>query len=189
MRRKTKDKLDCLTTAMLEILAVGGLVTFTGLISQGYNSPRLLKGMGEFTLWRVKQLLRKLKLRGYIEYDEEDEDSPILLTEKGFIRRNKIKIRYRKYGKWDHLWRLIIFDIPERKRNKRNQFGKLLTDVGCLRIQRSVYAYPYDCKKELLTLASNKTVGMYVEILTVPNLGKYEKEARKFYFNRQNSLH
>jgi hypothetical protein len=30
---------------------------------------------------------------------------------------------------------------------------------------------------------------MYVEILTVPNLGKYEKEARKFYFNRQNSLH
>ncbi|MFA4954274.1 MAG: CRISPR-associated endonuclease Cas2 [Patescibacteria group bacterium] len=185
MRRKSKDKLIHATDALLEILAIGGLVTVAGLLSQGYTAPKLFKGLGEFSVWRIKKLLRQLKLRQCIEYDKSDEDSPILLTEKGFIRRSKHSLLTRNYGKWDHLWRLLIFDIPETKKKQRDQFRDLLTSVGCFRIQQSVYAYPYDCKKELLVLASNKYVKKHIEVLTVPNLGRYEKEARKHYFDRQ----
>jgi CRISPR-associated endonuclease Cas2 len=91
----------------------------------------------------------------------------------------------RDYGKWDHLWHLIIFDIPEVKRKQRDKFSRLLSVIGCFRIQRSVYAYPYDCRKEIVTMASGYSVASDLEVLTVPNLGRYEKAARRYYFARQ----
>ncbi|MFA4955029.1 MAG: CRISPR-associated endonuclease Cas2 [Patescibacteria group bacterium] len=181
--RKSKDKLGCVTTAILEMLAVGGTVTLIGFLSQGRTAPKLLRGLKEYSVWRINKLLAQLKLRGFIHYDPDDEFSPVLLTEKGFVRLAKEKIKSRAYPKWDHLWRLIVFDISEQKRTRR-AFQRSLTEIGCFKVQRSIYAYPYDCKNELMILASNKNIKHEVAIFTVPYLAQYEKSARDFYFSR-----
>lgn len=183
MRRRTKDKVKTLTCMFYDLFKAGYLISLTGLLSQGRTADKLLKGFVEYSDWRIKQALREQKLKGYIEYDENDENSPIILTSKGFIRQTKQKLKEANFGKWDHLWRLVLFDIPEYGR-LRQRFRRFLQNAGCYRIQKSVYAYPYDCKKEILSIASNFQVASYVDIYTVPNLGRQEKSVRDFFLQR-----
>ena len=50
---------------------------------------------------------------------------------------------------WDKKWRLLIFDIPEKSRVARDVLRCKLKDLGMYNFQRSVFAYPYDCREEL----------------------------------------
>lgn len=185
MKRKTKDKISTLADALLYILATTGLFTLTGLLSQGRNADKLFRALVGCSIWRIKKALRVLQIRGLIEYTQTDEHSPIYITKKGFLRYTKRKFKQHKGKKWDHLWRLIIFDITERS-NARRKFQYCLTSIGCFKIQKSVYAYPFGCKNDIKSLASNFSVSSRVEVLTVPNLGSHEKPARQFYFQRAN---
>lgn len=40
---------------------------------------------------------------------------------------------------------MLIFDISERRRRTRNQLRRLLEGAGFIRIQDSVWVYPYAC--------------------------------------------
>lgn len=186
MKRTHKEKGKTITRAFFEILAVGTVMTLVGLISQGRTAPRLLKSFARFGSWRIKLMLKRLKIQGLIVYDEEDEYSPILLTEKGFVRVTKGKLRDMRGKRWDHLWRLVLFDIPNRK-GIRGSFQKLLRQTGFFQVQKSVYAYPFECKDDILRLASSLHASSYVVVCTTPDLGLKEKEARRFYFQRRNA--
>jgi DNA-binding transcriptional regulator PaaX len=52
---------------------------------------------------------------------------------------------------WDGKWRVIMFDIPEKKRRVREMLRPLLSHAGFLRLQDSVWIHPYPCD-EFLTL-------------------------------------
>lgn len=184
MKRKKKEALKIFSNCLYDVLKVGTCVTAASLLSQGRGTPRLLKGFVQYSAHRVKQALREQKLAGFIDYDEEDENSRIILTEKGFLRTTKWSLRNILETKWDHFWRLIIFDIPEKKK-ARQKFRRLLKAIGCYQLQKSVYVYPHDCKNEILQLASSCRTSKYIDVLTVPNLGRHEKTVRSYYFDRQ----
>lgn len=46
---------------------------------------------------------------------------------------------------WDGKWRVVMFDIRERRRKVRSQLRSLLSNAGFLRLQDSVWIYPYPC--------------------------------------------
>jgi DNA-binding transcriptional regulator PaaX len=58
-------------------------------------------------------------------------------------------IPIKKYAdqKWDGWWRLIIFDIPESKRHKRDQLRQLLKLYGYGQWQKLVYLTPHPVTK------------------------------------------
>jgi DNA-binding transcriptional regulator PaaX len=180
MRRRTKDGIQTLTTALFEILGTGTFITVAMLLSQGRSSPRLLRCFARYASWRIRRALRRLKLRGYIRYDEEDERAPILLTRKGFVRSTTVVLQNQPSIRWDHLWRVVIFDIPVWN-SGRKTFQRILRSIGCYRIQRSVYAYPHDIKIPILSMAKNLRIKSCVTVLTVPDLGQHEQWARRFF--------
>jgi DNA-binding transcriptional regulator PaaX len=51
--------------------------------------------------------------------------------------------------KWDKKWRIVISDIPERIKKVREAFRMHLKSMGFFELQKSVFVYPFDCKKEL----------------------------------------
>ena len=55
----------------------------------------------------------------------------------------------KKPKRWDGKWRFVIFDIPEKRKTVRDAFRKYLSDLGFYQIQRSVWVWPYECKKEV----------------------------------------
>lgn len=50
---------------------------------------------------------------------------------------------------WDNKWRILIFDIPEITRIKREALRGKLKELGFSMLQKSVWVHPYPCNKEL----------------------------------------
>jgi len=65
-----------------------------------------------------------------------------------------------KPKKWDKKWRIIIFDIPERKKRIRDEIRNILTNAGFERLQDSVWVYPYDCEDIIGLLKTDYGVGL-----------------------------
>ncbi len=51
--------------------------------------------------------------------------------------------------KWDGRWRIVIFDIPESRREARNALRVLLKKMSFIELQKSVFIHPYECKNEI----------------------------------------
>ena len=66
-----------------------------------------------------------------------------------------VKLRYsvplaKKIGKkWDGIWRMVIFDIPETEKMKREELRGKLKDLGFACWQKSVYISPFDVALDL----------------------------------------
>ncbi|MBU2595906.1 hypothetical protein KJ713_03695 [Patescibacteria group bacterium] len=91
-----------------------------------------------------KNKLIKAFIRGKEEYIE--------LTPKGeeraiyhFLKKTKIK----RKKIWDGKWRVVIFDICEDKKTKRETIREWLKSIGLVELQKSIYVYPFDFKREL----------------------------------------
>jgi len=52
---------------------------------------------------------------------------------------------------WDHVWRIIIFDIPVSKNNLRWELRRAVTLYGFRQLQKSVWVYPFPCE-DFITL-------------------------------------
>ncbi len=95
-------------------------------------------------------------LKNLIEKDLiVEKDDQFYLTLKGqleLLRKSKGKYKF-KYPKWDGIWRIVSFDIPESKRNNRNLLRDYLNCLGFRFLQKSLWITPYKIKfKDLVGL-------------------------------------
>jgi len=101
---------------------------------------------------RIRQSIRGLERHGYLQVYKKNEAEYIKITPLGeqmMIQRSIILTRPKQPEKWDGLWRLVMFDIPENRRKARNALRFALQKMGLVLIQKSVFAYPYPCEKEI----------------------------------------
>lgn len=95
-----------------------------------------------YRLWR----------EGCIKTEKRNHQIYIRLTEKGKSRAGMYQINDLKIKtpqRWDKKWRLVIFDIAELKRFKRDAFRGILRNLGMVPLQQSVWVYPHHCKDEI----------------------------------------
>ena len=94
------------------------------------------------------------------------------LTETGEqeARKIRLKLEMAKLKRWDGKWRIIIFDVPEKLRGKRDLLRKELNNFGFAQLQRSVWAYPYPLPKEFVELWDNANILKYCVIFEAVNI-------------------
>src|SRR3989338_4583595 len=64
------------------------------------------------------------------------------LTTTGEIelaRRKFERYQFPELKKWDKKWRVVCFDIPEKKKYVRHIIHNKLKEIGCYRLQDSVF--------------------------------------------------
>ena len=74
--------------------------------------------------------------------------------------------------KWDHRYRLVMFDIPERRKSTRERIRLEMRGLGFLRIQDSAWLYPYDCEEFIALLKADLHIGkdvLYAVIEEIEN--------------------
>lgn len=84
--------------------------------------------------------------------DHPDGTTTIILTEEGKQRCLTYRIdemSVQRPKSWDRKWRLILFDIPEKRRAIRDALRHHLRRLGCHELQRSVFVHPFDCRDEV----------------------------------------
>lgn len=112
--------------------------------------------------------IKYLKRQGYIETFVEGKEKYAELTPKGKTRINELlldDLEISRSQKWDHKWRVVIFDIPDDKKYNRDVFRERLLNLGFVSIQESVYVYPFKCANEISLLSGFLFVKDYVVIM------------------------
>ena len=113
--------------------------------------------------YRIHQALSRLEKKGLVMTVRTAKGPNALLTEKGKRYAQRLhaseQIRIRPPHKWDKQWRIVIFDIWERRRKVRYHLRTALKKAGFLRLQDSVWIYPYDCEELLAFLRADLNLG------------------------------
>lgn len=111
--------------------------------------------------------IRRMKKDDLIKVQKYKKEKRFIITEKG---RLKILGLNQKVKEWDGKWRIVIFDIPERKRDLRDFFRAKLRDLGFQFLQESVWICPYNIADKVEDLIELCSVGRYIHYLVVEEL-------------------
>ena len=150
-----------LSVALIAPNALQVIRQFSG--KQNYNKKNYLNNS-------IGNLLKKK----YIKFEVSDGGKKFVsLTKKGEDQLVKYKIgdlKIKKPKKWDKKWRVVIFDIKEKRRNVRNLLRSLLNRLGFVKLQNSVWVFPYECEELVIMLKSNLFLGKDVLYMTVDKI-------------------
>ncbi|HEY4498951.1 MAG TPA: CRISPR-associated endonuclease Cas2 [Candidatus Paceibacterota bacterium] len=135
-------------------------VAAAGFLSMALLAPNALQALAKLGILdirgkRRKELINRSRDRlldaGLLMRDERGY---LRLLPKGEAKLRQLELhdyRLKKPKRWDEKWRLLIFDIPERRRYTREKVRNTLQMIGFERLQDSAWVYPYDCE-DLVTL-------------------------------------
>ena len=152
----------------------GGVVVVAATIPNAAQLLRFFPGYkkGARFNYQAKTALGRLAAKGLVTFIEEDGKRFARVTEKGelILQMETEKVAMTKKRKWDRRWRVVIFDIPERRRSVRVRLRLFMEEYGFVRLQDSVWIYPYDCE-DLITLAkANFRIGADVLYMIVESI-------------------
>mgnify|MGYP001578377279 FL=1 len=156
-----------LQTNILRFLYAGGVLT-TALVA-----PKLLRLIGPFDrsqprrkelYARLAQARYRLKQRGLVKEEKHSTNGMhLVLTSLG--EKSIEKILAREYRipepiRWDGKWRVLIFDIQEKRRRVRLVLRHLLMGAGFIRLQDSVWIHPYPCDEFVALVRAHLSSGV-----------------------------
>ena len=147
-----------------------------GGISVALVAPGVIGAMGKLGLIPsarqleiIKRSRSRLVARGLLVY----HGNMLRLTTKGeqVLRRLELHdFRLRKPKRCDRKWRVLIFDIPERRKSLRFKLRYTLKAIGFVRLQDSVWVYPYDCEDLITLLKADFKIGKDLLYLIVDSI-------------------
>jgi len=155
-----------------------GFVLIAALTSP--NLPRVLMPLVKKRgiKW-IKKILKQLEDKRVVYLSGEK----IRLTKKGRKLLNKIylsEFKITKQEKWDGLWRLVSYDVPEIYKNSRNVFRGVLENNGFQQIHKSLWVSPYDCKEEIAVFCKNLNMTKDVIVMTTDHLPNQKEMIEHF---------
>jgi len=150
-------------------------IKIAGFISAALVAPNVLTtfeklGISIDNKGSINRARNHLLKEGYLKRNDEGFLS---LSEKGEKKLEKLILsnyELRIPRIWDKKWRVIIFDIPEYRKNLRDKLRKTLINIGFCKIQNSVWVFPYDCEDLLILLKADFKIGRDVLYLVVDKL-------------------
>lgn len=162
-----------------------------GLVLMAPNAARLLKYVEKYIgpkprlNRRVSQAINRLRERGLVERVETNRGFALRITKKGSQLSVSIEeegkiFEIQKPKKWDWKWRIVIFDIWERRRGIRDRLRNLLQKNGFVKVQNSVWVYPYDCEELFVFLRTNLRLGKGILYIVAEEI-EYDETLRKHF--------
>ncbi len=147
---------------VLQTIATAGILSVALLAP---NALQMLKVFGYNTNNKknngrsINNSRKRLIQKGLVEYSGSGF---LVLTDLGKKVLNKFEnknFKISKPAKWDNKWRILIFDIKEKNRRTRDNIRRILVSIGFVRLQNSVWVYPYDCEDLVNLLKADFKIG------------------------------
>ena len=122
-------------------------------------------------LYRAIRRLYKTKLISMRE--NKDGSETAVITREGRETALTFKIErmsIRRMKRWDHKWRVVLFDVPERFRKGRDALRTSLKRMGFCEYQKSVFVHPFECQNEVDFVIEYFQVRPWVRFLIAESL-------------------
>jgi len=134
----------------------------------------------EYSRNSINKAVHRLTEKGYIQKGTMEDEICIKLTELGLkafqgISERKIEKRFLnvkpKKFKWDGVWRVVIFDIPEENKRVRYVLRETLKILGFRPLQKSVWISKRNFTKEIRKWVKELKLSQYILIFETKDLG------------------
>jgi DNA-binding transcriptional regulator PaaX len=164
--------------------ALGGVMVATGAVP---DFSKIIKyyasaKKGARFNYQAKTVLGRLAAKGLVTFEERGGRRYARITERGkqILELETQKVAIAKKRKWDRRWRVVIFDIPERRKSIRVRLRRFMNEYGFVRLQDSVWVYPYDCEDLIALAKANFRVGADVLYMIVERIER-DKHLREHF--------
>jgi len=143
--------------------------------SEGWRRKQLMGSKNKYynAVWQAKR-------KGWLEEVSKQGKTFLRLTAKGELERLVLKMNVQKQEKWDGRWRMVIFDIPEGSRDRRDQLRALLKRQGFIKLQASVFVNPYPLNREALDFLKLSGLMAYIRIAKIEEFDDEKDLKKKF---------
>lgn len=178
------DDRKILTKEVLKVVAVGGIIIGSAFVpTLPMAAGAIIKTWKNINKKDLGRIIKRLEKQEMISFKEENKKTKIEITEKGKRRllEYDFEILDIKKKKIDGKWRLVIFDIPEDKRNSRDVFRRKLQQMEFIRVQDSVFASAYPCKNEIDFLCHYLGISDFVTLVSLNEIERGEQLIWKKY--------
>lgn len=163
-------------------------VATAGILTVAVLAPNALQFLNPFLKQKKKynlkyylnQKAKKMIQDGLLKIETEAGKEFIALTQKGKNQLLYYQIKEKKKPRWDGKWRVVIFDVWENARSKRNLLRMEIKTFGFIQLQRSVWIYPYECAEFIELLKTDLSFGKNIRYMVVARLD-YDENLRKHF--------
>jgi hypothetical protein len=155
-----------------QILREGKSLTMSKVAKKLHSSKNFwffYKKLENLTNNNFKVVLHRLQKRGLIEKRREN----FRLSPLGVLYFKRIS-DHETPQKWDNKWRIIMFDIPESIRNKRNWLRQQLYTLEYKSLQKSVFIGKHPLKEKLYKEILEQGLNKYLNLITVGEIDDEE---------------
>lgn len=184
-RTAKRTRRDKIRKAILQSVAVAGVLSVALLAP---NALQALKLLGWKPHRRSREVIARSRNR-LVEHGllARDEKGFLRLTTKGGTKLRELERREYKLPHpkcWDKKWRVLIFDIPEKRKYLREKIRNTLRAIGFNQLQKSVWVYPYDCEDLITLLKADFKVGKDLLYLVVDEIENDKKLLNLFQLSK-----
>ncbi|MEK7181415.1 MAG: CRISPR-associated endonuclease Cas2 [Patescibacteria group bacterium] len=179
-------KTRTFTEKILEIAAesaVTAVEIITAVLESGYGASyskinknlnrleaeRMAKKTSAEERHRLYNLISKLKREGLVSGKKK-----ISTTQLGRTKLTKLKSKSKYYKENDETTKIVVFDIPEKNKSKRDWLRKNLVDLGFKMLQKSVWIGKVKIPEEFIDDVQLLKIIDNIHIFTADKLGSIE---------------
>lgn len=183
-----RRKIGIVGEVILTTIGVAGVLTVAMAIP---GAAKLLGGVVAKHRQRdyyYKNKLSSLIKNGLIKKTTVGGKVNLQLTPKGNLVLNSMMVSKPTIPRrWDGRWRIVMFDIWERSRTKRDKFRRELKTFGFIQLQQSVWVYPYDCQEYIMLLRTNLRFGKNIRYIVADYIDGEKHLLQKFDLSKSGS--
>ncbi len=174
----TNKKRIPIEKIILATIGAAGLIAMIA-VAPGAGPALRMFGFGRknYSSRYINDAITRLRKKGLVVFHKDAGKTKLRLTENGrklLESRRKSGYDFPKPTSWDGKWRVVIFDISEKRRAQRDKLRRELLGIGFIRLQNSVWVYPYDCEEFIKLLKADYQVGKNVLYIVAERV-EYDK--------------
>lgn len=184
-----RQSRDGTATRKALLLLLGGVAL--GLSGNPIRYARVLKVIRKewqaIEREKLYRAIRRLYDSRLIRYHEHPNGSvEIVLTDSGKERALRYKLEDMKVPKserWDGMWRIVSFDVPEKhdkRTHLRDALRRQLKRIGFLEFQKSAFIIPYECRNEIDFVVELFSARPYVRFIVATHIDNELHLKKKF---------
>jgi len=123
---------------------------------------------------KVQRVLKQLEKKQLIQIERKGNEVFVTVKKKDDVSILKYSLReilnLKKKKDWKKRWFMVVFDVPEKERNKRDYLRRFLKEIGFYPYNQSVYVFPYECEKEIGLIKKIVEGGKYISYIIAEKL-------------------
>ena len=170
--KKVFEKTGSTQKKIVKFLFTGATLSIAGSMEKDFGIVKIMSDKwGEIKESSLRRAIKSLYRSRLVEARENENGSmTVVLTENGkrkALTYNMDTMTVKKPEKWDGRWRLVMFDIPNKRKKEREVLRSLLKQLGFIKYQESAFIIPYECKNEVDYVVEFFNLRPHVRLLEV----------------------